>query len=103
MKSRPYVNDEGAGSASRASSLSSLLHLPGLDSHNQLAVSCLPAVAIASRDVAVAYALQLDLAKPHSSPVIETAAISGVSAAVWHVSVVWNCALLRGSRSHELR
>ena len=69
MKSRPYVIDEGAGSAFSVSSVSSQLHYL-LDSRSAR-VFQLPAVAIVSRDVGAAYSMQLVLAESASSLMTE--------------------------------
>ena len=79
------------------------LHL--LDNLSQSAsVFQLPAVAIVSRDVAVVYSMQLDLAEPHSSLVIEPGPQSpahGRRAA--RIGRLEPISLLRGSDTHELR
>ena len=62
----------------------------------------LPAVAIVSRDVGVAYAMQLDLAEPRSS-LLSCRNLGWLTAAVLHEAVVWNCMGRRIAAAHELR
>ena len=73
MKSRPYVKDEGAGSALQASSVAQACISEQSPTGSRFS---LPAVAIVSRDVGVSYSMQLDLAEPHSSLMTKLAFIS---------------------------
>ena len=93
------MTNEGAGSALQASSVSS----PAASLSQLLAVFRVPAVAIVSRDVGVAYAMQLDLAEPHSSLVIEQQSPAWLTTAVCRRVARIGRLELRGSDTHELR